>query len=302
MMAPPTKERGSDEFGIEIRFPPHSDAPSAVFRAMFSLIEAFQEIDTLLAESIRSSIRPTMLLEDIEAGSLRVWLHSVLLSVDEESLRSGEYKRIVGSFLVRVRRIMIEWTANKTTITSAAEVEELKQIILDEAEHTNALAIPAYVPIPSIEVARSVALIGEALAPLQESISVRYLSADSSVEINRSFSVAPEVLTDLLVKESLPSQAQMILIVKRPDFLGDSRWEFRHGRQPLEAKMLDREWLTDFHNGKQVLVPGDALKAAVISVARYGHDGELIDTKHEIIKVFEVIRRPNPSQGGLFNR
>jgi hypothetical protein len=58
------------------------------------------------------------------------------------------------------------------------------------------------------------------------------------VQINKSFAVVPEALTDLLVKESLQSEAQMILLVKRPDFLGDARWEFRQGRLPIEAKIF----------------------------------------------------------------
>src|ERR1700719_2313692 len=81
----------SDEFGIEINFKPLSDAPSRVFRAMTDLIEAFQEIDALLAGSIRGTIKPSTLLEDIEAGSLRVWLRNVLNSVDDESLKSGDW-------------------------------------------------------------------------------------------------------------------------------------------------------------------------------------------------------------------
>ena len=57
---------------------------------MTGLIEAFQEIDTYLAQSIRSGFEPLTLLEDIETGSLRVWLRNVLTTVDDESLRSGD--------------------------------------------------------------------------------------------------------------------------------------------------------------------------------------------------------------------
>jgi hypothetical protein len=103
-----------------------------------------------------------------------------------------------------------------------------------------------------------------------------------------------------LVKESLESEAPMILIVKRPDFLGDSRWEFRHGKQPFEAKLMDAAWLADFRNGVVVLRPGDGLRAKVRSVVRYGHDGELIDSKHEVLEVFDVIHTLRPSQDGLF--
>jgi hypothetical protein len=77
-----------------------------------------------------------------------------------------------------------------------------------------------------------------------------------ATEINTSFEVVPEVLKDNLVKESLESTVPMILIVKRPDFLGDSRWEFRHGKQPIDAKLIDATWITEFRNGNHCTSAG----------------------------------------------
>jgi hypothetical protein len=45
------------------------------------MIEAFQEIDTLLVGSIRSTLQPSTLLEDIEAGSVKVWLRNALIAI-----------------------------------------------------------------------------------------------------------------------------------------------------------------------------------------------------------------------------
>jgi hypothetical protein len=142
-----------------------------------------------------------------------------------------------------------------------------------------------YAPIPEIELARSLELIVAAIEPLAGEESVEYLSVEGSIEINRSFAIVPQLLTDILVKESLKSEAEMILKVKRPDFLGDARWEFRHGKQTIEAKVLDTKWLAEFRSGNVLLIPRDALRVIVLSLVRYGHDGELVDTKHEILKV-----------------
>jgi len=288
-----------DQFGIEISFPPHSEAPARIFRTMNNLIEAFQEIDRQLAVSVRSEIEPVMLLEGLETGSLRIWLRNALETMDDDSLKSGEWKRIVGGFLVRAKRMIIDW-AEKKPITSAAQLEELRQRILDEAALTDVLTIPAYVPIPRVEVARSLELIANAVKPLNVNEAVRYLSSEPPVNITRSIGLVPEVLTDILVKESVESSAQMILMVKRPDFLGEARWEFRHGKEAIEAKIVDEKWLAQFRSGEVLLKPGDAFRAIVISVARYGYDGELVDSKHEIDRVIEVIRANRPSQRGLF--
>jgi hypothetical protein len=103
-----------------------------------------------------------------------------------------------------------------------------------------------YVPVPTSEIARSVELIADAVKPLSGNDSMKYLSSSAlPVEFNRSFDVVPESLTNLLVNESLVNDAQMILMVKKPDFLGDSKWEFRYGTTSLQAKMQDLEWLAN---------------------------------------------------------
>ncbi len=71
------------DFGIEINFQPGSDAPARVFKAMTALIETFESIDRELVNSV-AKIQPVLLLEDIEAGSVKTWLRTQL-----ESLKRG---------------------------------------------------------------------------------------------------------------------------------------------------------------------------------------------------------------------
>jgi hypothetical protein len=94
---------------------------------MTALIDAFQEIDGFLARSIKTEIKPTTLLEDIETGSLRAWLGNALESIDDESLKSGDWKKIVGAYLVNAKRIMVEWTHGRTEVTSSEELEECNE-------------------------------------------------------------------------------------------------------------------------------------------------------------------------------
>jgi hypothetical protein len=289
-----------DEFGIEISFAPHSDAPSRIFKVMTALIDSFQEIDGFLAGSIATGLKPSMLLEDIESGSLRIWLRNILDSVDGESLKSGEWKKVVGAFLVKAKRIMVDWTEGRTTVSAEAEIMELRQKLLDAAAQTDVLRIPTYTPIPSNEVVRSIQLIAEAIKPLNEGDSVSYLSSEETIDFNTSFQVVPDALTDLLVKEVIVSEVPMILVIKRPDFLGDARWEFRHDRRVFEARINDSGWLMEFRAGTAVIHPGDALRSVVRSTVRYGFDGEVVDSQHDIVRVEGVIHTIRPSQGHFF--
>lgn len=128
---------------------------------MTALIEAFQEIDGFLAGSIATGLKPSTLLEDIESGSLRAWLRNTLESIDDDSLKSGDWKKLVGAFLVRAKHIMINWTEGRTTVDSEAEIQELRQELLDVAAHTDVLRIPTYAPISSTELVRSIEMISK---------------------------------------------------------------------------------------------------------------------------------------------
>jgi hypothetical protein len=76
---------------------------------------------------------------------------------------------------------------------------------------------------------RSIIEISSSVAQLQESDHVVFETQQGErVEFNLSIRVVPESLKALLVEESLSHTEEMILKVKKPDFLGDSRWEFVH--------------------------------------------------------------------------
>ncbi|MDP8228611.1 MAG: hypothetical protein P9M15_04075 [Candidatus Electryoneaceae bacterium] len=99
--------------------------------------------------------------------------------------------------------------------------------------------------------------------------------------------------------ETLSSSSIMILKVKKPDYLGESQWEFRHGRSKMDVKILDTDWLMDFQSRKFDIRPGDSLRGEVRTELKYGYDQELIGTNHYLDKVIEIIPMNNPSQLSL---
>ena len=56
------------------------------------------------------------------------------------------------------------------------------------------------------------------------------------VEFNIQLPVVPDALNELLIEESLFHSEEMVIWVKKPDFLGESKWEFVH-EHVLEAKV-----------------------------------------------------------------
>lgn len=78
--------------------------------------------------------------------------------------------------------------------------------------------------------------------------------------------------------------------------MGESKWEFRHGRKVIDVKISDLEWLNKFRQREVIIAPGDAVKAQVEIVAKYDFQGELICIQHTIHKIIEVIPMPLENQ------
>src|SRR5438552_17609473 len=77
--------------------------PRRIFDAASELIDGFEHLDEAVAGSADAAIRRLMVLEDIEAGSIRVWLSSFLKTIDDQGLREGEWKKAIGPVLFEAK-------------------------------------------------------------------------------------------------------------------------------------------------------------------------------------------------------
>lgn len=97
----PPSTRLEADFAIEIDFERGTESPSRVFKAMSGLIESFEQLDQTLARSLAIELKPVLLLEDVEAGSIRAWLRSVVRELPDDALAKAEWKPLIGTYLVK---------------------------------------------------------------------------------------------------------------------------------------------------------------------------------------------------------
>ncbi len=237
--------------------------------------------------SIDVHVEPVALLEDIEAGSLKVWLRTILEAVDDTGLKQGEWKKVVGSFLWKAKYRMIDWTRDKTVITNRSDVKQLEMELLVLAQETDIKRIPTYAPVPADRLLGGIYSISAALNELSKDDEAELTTPDGTIPFNMSFSITPGSIRELLVKESISNENTLILKVKKPDYLGESMWEFKYEGRSITAKILDVGWLTKFQQRAIDVRPQDALRAKARVVAQYSYEGEVIATDYFILEVLE---------------
>ncbi len=286
------------DFCIQIDFQKGSESPSRVFKSMAELIETFQRIDRVLIESIDTTIEPIVLIEDIQTGSLKAFLRYIISKIPDNAIEALDWKKAVGTYLVKGKKVILKWTADRDEVKNRSELIELEEGLLQIARETEVLSLPSYSKVNRQKLLPELQSLNQSLSYLSEADSAIFVT-DESIRMNARFNIIPESIEALVTKEIIKSTAVMILKVKKPDYLGESQWEFRHGSRRILGSILDRNWLNDFQNRKVDVRPMDSLRARVTVEVNYGYDNEVVSERYFLVEIIEVIAGTHSEQTDL---
>jgi len=288
-----------NDFTIEIQYNKDSKKPSHVFRVMSDIIESFITIDKALISSINFQIEPVILLEDIEKGSIISRFKYLLENIPDEAVADLNLKKLIGHYLIKAKYCIINFIDKKETIVST-DIEPLEKELLELSKAAQINQLSSSGIIDRAKLLTGMSKISEALNQAEESEKIIYKIDDEFSAINLSFKFTAEQIEDLLTVETITTSAEMILKIKKPDYLGDSKWEFRHRKETIFAKLSDIECLNKFRNREIVLKPGDSFRVNVDIEVKYDYDREVAAINHNIKKVLEIIFAKSNLQNGMF--
>lgn len=275
------------DFAFEIDFARGEGSASRVFIAIHEFIQACEKLDAELVGSIDSNIETVMVLEDIEAGSIKTWLRNMLVATDDDALKTIDWKPAVGKYLVRAKYAVLRWIDDGSTPKT---LPQLGREIQELARETDVRHLPDYSPPSPRALLDAVRDFQHVKEHFVKGDRATFISEEGSVEMNLSVRWDMETIEQMAIKEVISSPvSQMVLFVKKPDYLGESKWELRHGKRTVSAKIEDADWLKRFQNRGVDVRPGDALKCSVQIDHLYGHDNELLGERFTVVKVHEVL-------------
>lgn len=277
------------EFCLEINYTKGASNAENVFRASVALIESFIELDKILVSSIDSKIKPILILEDIEGGSIKIWFRTILSIASDDALRNLNWKPIVGQYMVKGKHKLLKMLEENDESLDRKRILKLRDDLSALAEETNVKSIPAYTPPPVSKLANSMVQITESLSFLEEGDSAAYVTDEGRVAFNPKFKISKETVEEVLTMKVIRSTIPMILKIKKPDYLGDSMWDFRYKGRSIQAKISDVKWLKDFQSRKVEALPGDAIFGTVDTEVKYGFDQEVVVEHYTITEVKEVM-------------
>jgi len=276
-------------FGLKIDFAKNTEDPARVFRALSGLIDFCQYFDKSLVRALNLDIKPILLLEDIDQGSITGWLKNSFRTSKNEIITDRAIWQALSRYLNTAKRIFIDFFRDRDTVESLEEITGLQRKLLHLAEASPLSTRTICGPVSQRELLEGVDKFQLPLRELMVADKAYYLLNEESSSINLDLNISASQIEKILLGEVLENEQEMILKIKKPDYLGDSKWVFRHGKRTIEAKMNDLEWMQSFRRREIPVVPGDAFRAVIRSVTKYDFNGELLSEQISVQRVIEVI-------------
>ncbi len=277
------------DFSIKIDFNKSSKKPSHIFSIMTDILDSFNTLDSAIINSIDSKIEPIIMLEDIEKGSILSRFKYLLEEIPDQAISDFEWKKVVGHFLLKAKYYVLDFINKRESITNIEEIKLLEEGIIELSENSQIKTINIPGNIDRTKLLLGISKISSAISRVEDKEQISYQTDEDEVVFNLSFNFNEEQIEDLLTAETITSISEMILKIKKPDYLGDSKWEFRHRKDAIKANITDNEWIAKFRNREITLKPGDSIRAKVEIEVKYDYDREVSVINYTITNILEVI-------------
>lgn len=184
----------------------------------------------------------------------------------------------------------------KAQISSIEPINELEKNIEKLAVETNVQIIPSYTKVFTKKLLDCIYYLSKAVHNLSENDKAILISSEGEAEINKKFYITDETIKEILKRNVHIQQSVGTLLIKKPDYLGQSMWDVQYRGRIVQAKILDSEWVYKFQHRQVNLLPGDSIRALVKEEIVLGENNEVIEEHYFILEIYSVINKSSQDQ------
>lgn len=280
------------EYELKLDFVSGQNNPEQLYLAMISAFKFLQESDTVLARSISKDNRVTMSLIGIKEGSLRNFVRT-RTECPENDLQPQNtiLEEKVTQYFVQGKKAITQGLLALNEINNENELNEIVEGVKKAAIESEIISEPFF-SLPTPEKIKDLAIIAEeSTRHLDANSRILYIeNNENPIQLPKVLSVDKGLFEEIDKRKTVKSERVIVLKVKKPDFLGDSKWEMKHGSQRIVCKIIDENWIERFKNKEVLVFPGDSLEAKVLLVEEYNIKGDLVKTEYTILEILDVIQ------------
>lgn len=278
--------------------------PVEAFGQIAKMYEKLLSIDQQVLYNILPSAKLEYELIGLEYSSIKSKVNQILKSIPDEILKDVTNPgKLFGHLLVYIKRRLIKATETNE-LQSLENLQKVTSDINNEIKKVQSTTI-IILEINNYFVLNSINELGIEGRKLKKDEYFEYKSKAGYARIGNSNSVNMPKLLYELGGQTLEQRRIETLKVKSLDLLSDkASWKLiRQGKQ-IEVKILNKEWLDDYHNRKIIIQPNDYLKVDLKIMYTNNSNTLKPVVSYEALKVIEVIppdKMENNNQNDLFD-
>lgn len=289
----------SNQFEIYIDYDKDADNPERVFLALADIVSELSNFDKIICESLAIKVESKIVLDKVESGSVRAFFTNVLEHIDDESLKKLDWHGIVGSILVDGKYLLIDALKEKPNKQNV-DIKQLQEDIFQLSKPITEGTLKTNNYIPSVKLAKTMNNLNIAFGHLTAGDKIKYMTKEHTIDTkyNPAYTLAYEKTQ--LIEQNMVTNQKVTLVIKKPDLLGDSQWEFKFNGNTMKAKIEDENWLTKFQNGDFSIQAKDSIECDLRI-----ETNDIPESKSEVIytilKVHQILKNNPPKQLNIKN-
>ena len=281
----------SSDYVITYKFDKESHSPSEIFSRMAELTDGFCTLDALFIKTLNEEMRSNSVLTGLEYSSIRAYIVNTLKGIDNKDIANLDWKTIIGKSLVKLKLAVIRFLDNEKPATNS-DLIELQSEILEIEKATGLKEIAAYKSMCLNQLAGGLVTINSASMQISNEEQIIITTDNGDSRLSTRMVITEERRIEILTQSTEPFRDKAVVLVKKPDYLGNSMWDVIYrGRREL-MKMGDLDFLMKFHDNHPdaAVRPGDSLDVDLDGVHSLGASGEVIHKRYMIRKVSKVLK------------
>ncbi len=284
---------------IRIPFDIDKTSPDDFFASVQKLFSGLKDLQTEIITKSNPFCKVNFYMHEINSGSLiSSFIKEIIVEDEEEgSLGLTEQTESLMEYSNEVQNIVLRKCGDcPDNIIEATDIVDVIKKIKEKADETQISQIPNYKQPNAVAIAKSIENIQKStvLIPKTESLSIRR-GNESSVEIekfNTNFDY--DLLTALNLKSMNEISEHRELKIKTATFLGNSKWKFLlDNGKSIVAKILDEEWIKNFHARKISIYPGDCFDADIKIKEAIDDSGNILSREYFILTIKGISEKQN---------
>jgi hypothetical protein len=290
------------DFELDLIFERHKN-PADAFEQMAKMYDTLLSIDQQILYNILPNAKVEYELIDLEFSSIKSKVNQILKKIPDDILKDiANPMKLLGHLLVYIKQRLIKATETNE-VKSKESLEKITRDINTEIRKLSSnraiiLEVNNYFVLNAIN---EIGIEGRKLKKLEY---FEFKSKAGNAKVQRDSNINMAKLLYELGNETFEQQRIEVLKVKSIDLLSDkARWKLIRQEKQIDVKIMDKEWLENYHNRKVVIQPNDYLKLELKIIYSTNSNSLNPIVNYEVLRILEVIppeKFENDNQTGLF--